>query len=1738
MKRFLSRIKRTKSIFFVFTALLAGVVVIGLYSYFFSSSASAAWYSDSWHFRKKLTIDHTKVSGGSDLSNFPVLVSLSDVSLRNTQSAGNDILFTSSDGSTKLDHEIESFTQSNGTLVAWVRIPTLSASVDTSIYMYYGNPSAADQSNKTGVWDANTLGVWHLKEDPSGTAPQMKNSTSNASIDGTTTGTWTSSQQVTDQIDGSLNFNGTDDYLDAGTSSLLNPSNDMTLETWVKFSQIKNLTLFQKGNTAPPYKSYQLRYNRDYNRFDFQYYDSAQTDITNSANYIPNVNTWYHLVVVRSGTGFKIYINGTDSTSTAVTTSNSIFSSNSALAIGGVNNDWLNGNMDEVRISNTARSAGWITTEYNNQSNPASFFSSIGSEEKNKEPILYLGFNEGQGTTAYDSSPVKNNGTLYGTTKPSWQTEDQCINGKCLYFEGSTAYVGVGSTASNVQSVSLWVRPKTTTQYLMDFDGGTHYISASSGTVSATGFSSPTIYVNSVPNGTLTANTWNHIEVTTGTAFDATNIKVGNVTTNYLNGFIDEVKLYDYVRGPTQVKADYNARGSVKGVSARFGGGDMDYLSNGLVGYWKMDEASWNGTSGEVKDSSGNGINGTAICTGVGCSVPTTGAGKFGNGGANSWNQGISIGSNSSLQPTSTFTLSVWAKISSLAGTAQDLFDSTEWDNNNHGSDTNGYAFFVQSNNTLALHTGNGTTGSTVATSTTIATGSWYHLVATYDQGNVKIYINGQLNTSGTTPNSITYGSTLYGFTLGTLSNSLSYNNLLGTIDEARVYNRALSPKEVSDLYNWAPGPVGYWNFEEGSGGSVNDTSGNSNTGTWNGTGSHWINGKYGKAGNFNGSDDYVDAGSATILDNLPSNGFSGEIWFNVNTACGGAAKHNTLFNKYGAGSWGWFFEVYCNGSNQYQLYFYHHMMPGGTDAAYRGNISISTNTWYHAAFTYNNSTKVATFYLNGSSVTPGAVAVPGAGTDTDDSIGNLKTGGSVDGYFSGKLDDVKIYNYARTQKQIVADMNAGHPNVGSPIGSAVGYWKFDEGYGTTAHNSGSKGSVLDATIANSTWSNSGKFGKALQFNGSTSSVDAGTDSSLSFSNAFTLSTWIMPTNLSAINMALIKNNEYMLRVNAPGEGNTISCFAYIGGTFEPRISSTNVPSTSAWTQVTCTYDGSNLKLYINGVLNATVARTGSITATSNHLFMTGGPAGNFTGYEDEVKVYNYTLTADEVKIEMNRGSAQILGALGSNSSYSSNASNQEYCVPGDTSSCAAPVGRWDFEEKSGSNAYDTSANGHDASLTGTTPTIGKVGYARNFNGGTDDGVVSSHADFDLTATGITLETWVKWNGTTTPVHQNIIHRYDLTGQWIYSLRGYHNGGTNVWRGTINGVDVAADEVSSTSAPVANRWTHVALTYDGTNMKIYINGVLENTTNRGSVTQTSTRQVTIGNDENVNWGFPGIIDQARVYNYARTPAQIAWDYNKGAPVAWWKMDECTGGSVHDSSGNNNTGTINLGTTGTQTTAIGNGTCTTNAQTPWYNGATGKFNSSLNFDGTDDYVSVNDTSALRPGASDFTTAFWFKAANSNQSGSLLSKRLNSGSFNQWQVTTGTTDSGGGLTASKRLSFILINAGLGDWKSYVTANDVIDGNWHHVVVTRVAGSTDTIAMYIDGKNTPLTQTGSTGISPENINNTQPWTIGYNNGSSYFSGQIDDVRIYNYALSSTQVKNLYNNGAVYFGPSTGSP
>ncbi|MEK9178657.1 MAG: LamG domain-containing protein [Patescibacteria group bacterium] len=541
----------------------------------------------------------------------------------------------------------------------------------------------------------------------------------------------------------------------------------------------------------------------------------------------------------------------------------------------------------------------------------------------------------------------------------------------------------------------------------------------------------------------------------------------------------------------------------------------------------------------------------------------------------------------------------------------------------------------------------------------------------------------------------------------------------------------------------------------------------------------------------------------------------------------------------------------------------------------------------------------------------------------------------------------------------------------------------------------------------------------------------------------------------------------------------------------------------------------------MNGVLKATYTsntygfRINSTLRMGMGSWCTTASDCIYPGILDEVKLYNSALTAAQVKLDYNRGQSLVLGTLSDNSSYEKQAANQEYCVPGDTTSCAAPVARWDFEEGSGTAANDKSGNANTGTLTaGPTWTRGKYGKAVNFDG-TDD-YVSVADSSSLDATGaITLSAWVKTSGTND--YSGIIHKFSSTLNG-YEMSFHTSGGVRADFG--NGTTYISPS-SSTNVEDGN-WHLVTATYDGTTAKIFVDGILgaNTATGTGYVT-TNNDALLLGNDNDVaSRFFNGAIDEVRIYNYARSQAQIAWDYNQGKPVGHWKFDECQGPTAGDSSGRGNSGTITIGASGTQTSV---GTCSTSG-TARYNGVSGKYNYSVNFDGTDDYVTLSDSAALKPTTA-LTVSAWVKPTNFTCAGADTNCTIFTKYGGNFQGYRFFTNSSG--IVGMRICTPSTCPGTDSAQALAT------GTWSHVVGVWDGAS---VRIYINGR-----QSGSTGTATAITQDTTAPTIGkasWYNGD-YFNGQIDDVKVFNYALTAGQVKTLYNQaGAVRYGPLTGAP
>jgi fibronectin type 3 domain-containing protein len=207
-----------------------------------------------------------------------------------------------------------------------------------------------------------------------------------------------------------------------------------------------------------------------------------------------------------------------------------------------------------------------------------------------------------------------------------------------------------------------------------------------------------------------------------------------------------------------------------------------------------------------------------------------------------------------------------------------------------------------------------------------------------------------------------------------------------------------------------------------------------------------------------------------------------------------------------------------------------------------------------------------------------------------------------------------------------------------TPGPDLVASYSFDEGSGTTVADSSGNGN--NGTIANATWTTSGKFGGALSFNGTNARVDVPDSTSLHLATGMTLEAWVNPASPQTKWQDVIYkgNDNYYLEGSstnggAPAGGGTF------GGAGATAFGGGALPA-GTWTYLAATYDGSNIRVYVNGTLMGTQAKTGTIASSSNQLQIGGDGIFSqyFGGIIDEVRVYDAALTAAQIQSDMNSG--------------------------------------------------------------------------------------------------------------------------------------------------------------------------------------------------------------------------------------------------------------------------------------------------------------------------------------------------------------------------------------------------------------------------------------------------------------------------------------------------------------------
>ncbi|MEO8425117.1 MAG: LamG-like jellyroll fold domain-containing protein, partial [Actinomycetota bacterium] len=705
----------------------------------------------------------------------------------------------------------------------------------------------------------------------------------------------------------------------------------------------------------------------------------------------------------------------------------------------------------------------------------------------------------------------------------------------------------------------------------------------------------------------------------------------------------------------------------------------------------------------------------------------------------------------------------------------------------------------------------------------------------------------------------------------------------------------------------------------------------------------------------------------------------------------------------------------------------------------------------------------------------------------------------------------------------------------------------------------------------------------AVQLDGADDAIDLGTGpaSPLGATN-FTLELWFKRTGTGAIAstgsggatsiVPLIskgrseadgttQDTNYMLGISTitgTGGGTVANSLA---ADFEDRTlaSNNNSPvfgttaiTMNVWHHAAATFNGSQFCLYLDGVLDGTCRATTLVPtfdstqkpAIGTAYDSNNVAAGRFLGQVDEARIWNVARTQ-----------AQIQGSM-----------NAEIVSP-----VAGLLGRWGMNEGTGITAANTAGSaGVNGTLVGPTgglptwvsdaaPTAGNNAVQLD---GADDAIdLGTGPASPLGATNFTLELWFKRTGTgaiastgsggatsIVPLISKGRSEADGTTQDTNYMLGISTI-TGTGGGTVAN-SLAADfedrtlasnnnsPVFGTTAITMNVWHHAAATFNGSQFCLYLDGVLDGTCRATTLVPTfdSTQKPAIGtayDSNNVAAGrFLGQVDEARIWNVARTQAQIQGSMNAEivSPVAGllgrWGMNEGTGITAANTAGSAGVNGTLVGPTGGLPT--------------WANGAPVATppppgNYAVQFDGTDDQIDLGTASASTLGASQYTLELWFK-----KTGAGIPAQTSSSAPGLTSVipliTKGRSEADGtNVDINYFLGIDTVSGKLAtDFEEGATgaspglnhgfvANTVITNNvWHHAAVT-YDGSVFRIYLdgTLDGTSAPINQ-------PPRSDSAHKVGIGVafqappgNAALGAFQGQVDEVRIWNTARSLAQIQ-----------------
>jgi len=763
--------------------------------------------------------------------------------------------------------------------------------------------------------------------------------------------------------------------------------------------------------------------------------------------------------------------------------------------------------------------------------------------------------------------------------------------------------------------------------------------------------------------------------------------------------------------------------------------------------------------------------------------------------------------------------------------------------------------------------------------------------------------------------------------------------------------------------------------------------------------------------------------------------------------------------------------------------------------ASYHTNTVCAYNTWYHVVLTWAGTEMK--FYVNGSlDSTFTAASCNFQSSGNGHKIGEYFYNGTYE--WEGEIDQVRLFNKAISASEVTILYNEIGRRDGTPT-------NVDFGVG-------------------------GKSLYGARFNGSTSYVNTGF--TWPGGTQFSISVWINTSNTKNTYIcgdfnAAGANAQHRFSMRLYSQNFQASINDAAGGLGAP-ITFGTFAHYGEWAHLVVTVNGTSVKGYVNGSqLGSTGTSSQSLAAGVNPLTLgMYGSAGTgvtpFDGSIDQVRIFNKELSSAEVGKLYGGGAGEIA------CTYTSTTGTVNY-PPGTT-----PVAYMPFDN----SAKDLVSGDLGTLGSGTEFRFGRFGQAMVGNQNTWS------ADFpnisETANSPFSVSCWV-----------NIADRNSTNYFFLWSS-GF--GASSAWGGLLSGQSGKyytnfGNQVlvsSSSVVPPLNQWFHYVLTYDGTNVKVYSDTekVIDGNINTSALGSNNLKVLYNGSSSEAK------IDQMRIYSTALTSSQVTELYNEKPEVdtsnfkavlydgtgatdyissvgfepdlIWFKERNGTNShQIYDSvrgydyalfsnltdaqynystHPNGNLAPASVEANGFFTPTVNNNGINRNGgdYVAWNWKGGGLLNKSASFNGSSSKISFSSSPIPSSGA--FTVSAWVKTSVSNHcfisfGDFWLKAEYLSGVFSLGDINT----------------------------SFQGTTDISDGNWHHCVLT--VDNSNNIALYVDGTSE---DTGASAISRTNGGS---FVIGVARNSSpvyWWNGSIDQVRVFNKAISASEVTALYNETA----------